>query len=921
MKGILRPITAAMIVALAACQPAEVSSDEHLANAKRYINNNNQDAAIIELKNAVRQMPELTEARVLLGTIYYEQGLYLAAEKEFRAALSSGADRNLVLPQLALCYYKTLEFKKLSELATEIPQLSQDAAASLYSIQALALLAQDKPEEASDMLLAAEQKHSENVYAQLGRLAADVNSEQGLASIEASLALVDELQKAAPTNVDVLLMKGHLQQAQKQYAEAVDAYRQALEMAPHAPQHKLYLALALMQNNQPEEADPLVNQLLKVAKHHPQINELKARIEFDRKDYSNAQLYAERAIQNGSDNTTVLALAGISSLREGEYEQAYKHLGRVESRLPSGHMIKRLYAYVQLQLGYTQEASATLDALTDLTPEDAPLFSTATGQLAQAGDTAKALEFAEQANSLSFSSESSMRVGILKLANEDQDGVADLERALASNPEMIEARLSLVYSLIAQEKYQQAMSVSDELIEMEPQDPRGYNLKALVTARLGDTEKALELVETALKHDPDDPITLLSKTNLLLAAERPDDAFEVAKQNLASNPEQFYVARSFAAVTAESENQKQAIAWSNELISNNSKHANVYWVNGITLAATGDTASATEQLAKLDDQSHTEATRMLLGDLYIQSGQIEQAQDNCDKWLAEFPNSLQAQLRMIAIFELQRDYSNALRQTQMARSKFPQSQRLGLIEASLLVDNQRPRDAKLALQKLDAELMTHPVATRLQARIAVQEKDFDNAITLWQKYYEQSQSMPALIALTDTHLLIGQYDEAEALLKAEQANFENTAPIYNKLAYVDLQQDKTVSAIDNYLKVLELDSQNLTALNNVAWLYLQRGDYKKAVSFSEQSFEQAGQFPMIADTYGYALLKDGNVTKAETVLAAAYAKAAGNAEIELHYAEALLAAGKNRQARKIIADTNPESEELRALKASLESQL
>ena len=58
-----------------------------VASAKDYLAKNDRNAAIIQLKNALQQNPDLGEARLLLGKAQLQAGDLASAEKELRKAL------------------------------------------------------------------------------------------------------------------------------------------------------------------------------------------------------------------------------------------------------------------------------------------------------------------------------------------------------------------------------------------------------------------------------------------------------------------------------------------------------------------------------------------------------------------------------------------------------------------------------------------------------------------------------------------------------------------------------------------------------------------------------------------------------------------------------------------------------------------
>src|SRR5262245_19829779 len=76
------------------------SPEESVAAAQRYIASGELNSAVIELKNALQEQPDLAAARYELGTVYLLLGDPESARKELNRALDLGYDRTKVLPPL-----------------------------------------------------------------------------------------------------------------------------------------------------------------------------------------------------------------------------------------------------------------------------------------------------------------------------------------------------------------------------------------------------------------------------------------------------------------------------------------------------------------------------------------------------------------------------------------------------------------------------------------------------------------------------------------------------------------------------------------------------------------------------------------------------------------------------------------------------
>jgi len=91
-----------------------------------------------------------------------------------------------------------------------------------------------------------------------------------------------------------------------------------------------------------------------------------------------------------------------------------------------------------------------------------------------------------------------------------------------------------------------------------------------------------------------------------------------------------------------------------------------------------------------------------------------------------------------------------------------------------------------------------------------------------------------------------------------------------------------------------------TALNNLAWLYQQKGDLAKARGLAERAMAASPRVPQIDDTLGWILLAQGEADKALTYLSAASLSAPGNPDIQYHLAVALHRLGRQADAQTTL---------------------
>ena len=121
------------------------------------------------------------------------------------------------------------------------------------------------------------------------------------------------------------------------------------------------------------------------------------------------------------------------------------------------------------------------------------------------------------------------------------------------------------------------------------------------------------------------------------------------------------------------------------------------------------------------------------------------------------------------------------------------------------------------------------------------------------------------------------------------------------LALADVHADlgHTEPATRWYRRVLELDPDNLFALNDLAVLLTESAP-ATAVVLAARAYTLAPDHPQVMDTYGAALLAAGDAAQARKLLREAYGYRSRDSGIGLNLARALAADGDPDAARRVL---------------------
>ena len=94
-------------------------------------------------------------------------------------------------------------------------------------------------------------------------------------------------------------------------------------------------------------------------------------------------------------------------------------------------------------------------------------------------------------------------------------------------------------------------------------------------------------------------------------------------------------------------------------------------------------------------------------------------------------------------------------------------------------------------------------------------------------------------------------------------------------------------------------NNNGAILNNLAWLYAEKGN-PKALEIAEKAYRASPESPDIQDSYGWILVQNDQAEKGLRLIKQALELLPGNTEIRYHYAAALIKSGNKSEGLQIL---------------------
>ncbi len=865
-----------------------------MADARRYEEKDNHNAAIIQIKNVLQQNPDDAEARYFLGTIYNKTGDAASAEKEFRKALSLGMSPAKVMPELGQTLLNLGQFQQILD---ETEQLAGDGkSAEILTLRGNALLAVGKVEEAQGLFeqaLRIRQNFSSALIG-LGKYSALKGD------IDNGMHFSEQATMHNPEDADAWLFKGDLLRAQGKVDLALAAYDQVVKLKPNSSPAYLNKAFLEIGAKKFDTAKTSIDAARKVAPNSLMVLYTQAMLDFNQGNPAAALESLQQVLRSAPNHMPSVLMAGAVQIALGSPIQAEEHLKRYLEGDPENLYARKLLGSVLLKNHRTQQAIAVLNPALRAVHEDAHLLALAGESYMQAKDFAKATEYFERAskvapqNAMLHTALSMSRLG----QGDSERAIAELEKATQADPQSPQAAILLIMTHLRLNEFDKALATANAFEKDHPDNPIVKNLKGGAYLAKKDTANARVSFEKALAIQPNYFPAVANLAQLDLQEKKPGSAkkrleafLEKDEKNIQAmnalsnlalrqgqikeatawlerasreNPEALQPSLRLGAHYIRTGEKEKSLALAKKLRSVHSDDSGVLELLAYAQFANNDKDGALESYTKLARARPDYApVQFRIASLQLAMNNLSAASDALKKALAIKPDYLDAQLAMVALEAGQKDHEKALslaRQIQKQHQKLPAGY---VAEGDILLGQKNP--------SLAAKAYEHAFSIDRNPAYLVK---LHNALTQADR---GAEATPRLIQWLKDH------------------PDDTSTRMY--LAEVYLVDNQNKPAIDQYHLVLQQHPEHVPALNNLATAYQKEQD-ARALEYAEKAHKLAPENAAILDTLGWIWVERGNTAKGLPLLQKATSLAPGAGDIRYHLAAGLAKSGDRAAARK-----------------------
>lgn len=891
-----------------------------ISEAKAYQKKGETKAAIIQLKNVLQKSPDTTEARSLLGAIYYETGDVRSAEKEIRKALDLGASQENLLPTLGKVLLVERQFQKVLDEVRQPAGAKPDA--RFLAVRGDAYLALGKVAEARESFDLALKEKPDFGDALVGAAKLALAGQD----VDGALKLIEQATTKNPANSEAWLFKGDLLRAKGQINDALAAYTKAIEIKP--ANISGYIAIAHLQISA-GKFDAARAELDAARKHDHNallIPYTQALLEFKQGKNAAALESIQQVLRVAPDHMPSVLLAGAVEYALGSTQQAEQHLKKFLERAPGHPYASQLLVATFLKNGETGLAVKALTPLLNNGEKNVQLLRLAGETYMQTRDYSKATEYFEKASALA-PNVAGIRtaLGMSRLAQgENARGIAELELATTLDSQPTQAGILLVMTHMRLKEFDKALAAVTKLEKSQPDNPLVQNLKGGVYLALQKTAEARSCFQKALALQPSYFPAVANLAQMDIRDKKPDVAKKRLEAFLEIDKKNVQAMTALAGLALSEGRKEDATTWlerASNVKPDDLKPALVLIAHYLR---TGEKQKALTLAQKLQAGSPDNPDVLdMLAQTQLVNNDTTSALQSYKKLISLAPDSALAQFRIAAIYIGMNDPDSAEKALRIALSLQPEYLDAQVMLATVIAHKGDHGQALKIARQLQKQPRSSDTGYVLEGDILMSQKKPELAMAAYEHAFAIKKSGLVLIKLHEAQIRIGKDKDGEARLTQWLAGHPGDTSTRMYLATVYFTAQKSKQAIEQYQAVLQADPKNAGALNNLALLY-QKGKDPRALQFAEKAYSIVPDNAAVLDTLGWLLVEQGNSSRGLPLLQKASSLASGLPDIRYHLAQGLIKAGEKAKAREeleqLLASGKPfaNTDEAKALLGQLQ---
>ena len=848
------------------------------------------------LKAIVREGGDQPEARFLLGSALLKTGDSSGAVIELGKAKDLGFPPQKVVPVLAAAMGASGQSAKIIEDFEGLSLNDRLADAELRAAIAAAYAANGQFAKAElvlgDALTLNPKNHSARMLS--AQFAVAKNDYKG------AISIIDGLIGDAPKSIEALTYQGIVhERGLRDPDAAAKSFVSALAVrADYVPAHVALIRLALAKQDV-TLAEARLHALTKVAPTSIDTMYYRAYLHLLKGELGYARELVQRLLAMASQAPDVQYLAGLVEFRRGSILAAETHALRAVNLAPTSANARRLLTDIYLRAGKPDKAAASIKpALVEgvAAPRDWVLAAEAQVQL---GNYAQADELYGTAlkNDPAYVLAGTDRAMLHLRLGRDAVALERLEALTAQSGE-ISPDIALINVRMGRREFTQAMAAIDSLLKKQPKLTMPHLLKGRIFLALNDVPKARESFRQALTIDPSFFPAVMALGTIEVANGSSDLAEKLYRDYIANFPGN---SRAFTVLADLLQRRRAKPEEVSTLLDSAIKASPLdpsyrvlliehYLGRNAYKAALSAAESAVAAMPP--DPTLLDS----LGRAHIASGNTQQAITAFRKLIAAQPNSVLARVRLAEAFLVVGDFESALPELRKAIELNPIDAKLMLVVGRLSTSKENGKRIVGLVQDFVDRNPAKPSYLLLKAEVAARRREWPQAIDSLTVALKMDRSSAVARRLHSVFRLAGRDADATRLEKQWLSAQPNDTGFLEYLGSEAMARNQYSLAEQLFRRALEIQPDNVLALNNVGWLVAAQGK-RGGLKFADRANVLMPSQSWIMDTIAANHAVEGNYDQAVEWQRRAVKLAPKDYRYRFELARYLALGGKKAEAR------------------------
>lgn len=865
----------------------EPSEQEYLDRGKQAMDRGDYQAAMIDLKNVLRQNGSNAEARWQLARVYIAIGNGEGAEKELQNARRLGVKYEAMLTELGSAYLMMGANDRLLNEVTIKPGMTPEQQQEVAVLRGYAQLGLNQVQEAQRSFQTALTRVPKSAKARIGLARTYVTAvPAGTEQRRQALELVEQALGYEPDNVEGLLARGDLRRSEGNFDGADADFQQVLRLRKGNVLGLLGRAEVAIARNQ---YDPALQYLQEVRAVRPGMviaNYLTGLALFRKGQEAQAKEFLAAVLKAQPNHPPTLLLAGTINYNEGNLATAISQLSGFVLAAQQHVPARKLLAAAYLRQQQPEKAVQVLLPVIRIAAGDVQLFGLLGRAFMENHDYKASIAAFQQALKIAPDNESlRSQLALSALALGDSgEARRQLDVQLGLGKESLPFGVVQIMDAAMRKDLAGAIARARALVDSFPREAFAQHLLGSMYQLAGRLPEARTAYKAAIDLDPGFVQGYTDLGGIELELGDFEAASKHLKEALSRQPDNVDAMVGLAQIAGQKGGLRQQADYLNSAFIKRPDDRRIGMALAESLRSIGDLAGASAVLRQLesrvpDDPKVLRATAELLV-----SQQNYVAATNAFRTLSErTPEDVEVWYALGKLLAVQGQNEAARTAYERVLALKPDDvPTLTALAEGRIVQGQFA-EAQSLIGRIRARAPDDSVIDKLTGDIALRERRYDDALGRYEAAYRRRPESAMVDPVIEGARVSGKREVAIAVLRDWLKRTPDDHARRLLLAGLLVNQPgERPAAIAEYEQLVGAGAGGVPARNNLALLYNEAGD-PRAVALAEELLK-ASNADLVLDTVGWIFVTQGDARRGLEILQSVARRLPKNGGVQLHLA-------------------------------------